>query len=147
MKSSGSINVKIADSQQELNDCFEIRDVVFIQEQSVPKDIELDEYDKTAVHFLLYYEEIPVATARMLQKDAKTAKIGRVAVLKEYRGKNLGKSLMENIVEYCCNNGIVKILIDAQTYVVPFYEKIGFKQYGEEFMDANIPHYKMELEF
>lgn len=145
MKNSENTNFKLVETAQELDACFKIREEVFIHEQRVPREIELDEYDQTAAHFLLFYEEKPVSTARMLKKDDKIAKIGRVAVLKEYRSKKLGRILMENILEHCRNSGITKVLIDAQTYVVPFYEKLGFRQYGEEFMDANIPHYKMEL--
>lgn len=143
-----NIAVKLAHTPENLDHCFKIREIVFIKGQNVPIELEKDEYDAIAEQFLLFYDEKPVATARMLIiKDSNIGKIGRVAVLEEYRGKNLGKKIMKNILEHCRNSGITKVMLDAQTYVIPFYEKLGFKQYGEEFMDAGIPHYKMELEF
>ena len=139
------ISVKLAKTQEDLDYCFKIREMVFINEQNVPIELVKDKYDETAKQFLLIYNEKPVATARMLKKNSKTGKIGKVAVLKEYRGKNFGKIIMEKILDHCRNSGITEIMLDAQTHVIPFYNKLGFKQYGEEFMDAGIPHYKMEM--
>jgi len=127
-----------------------IRETVFIEEQAVPENEERDDYDETAMHWLAWTAdtETPVATARMIpyQEGCQmrpVAKIGRVAVLKTHRGTGLGKILMDAVLAACIDEGYDQAILDAQTRVIPFYERLGFISEGEEFLDANIPHFRM----
>lgn len=127
---------------RDLATCQEIRRIVFIEEQGVPVEEELDGRDETALHFVAMLESKPVGTARLLMSD-NGGKIGRVAVLKEARGTGLGKALILAAVEKCRGMGFVTVTLGAQTSAIGFYEALGFETVGPEFMDAGIPHRKM----
>ncbi|MBB1491700.1 MULTISPECIES: GNAT family N-acetyltransferase [unclassified Paracoccus (in: a-proteobacteria)] len=124
--------------------CFAIRRRVFIEEQNVPEEIELDEHDATAVHLLATQDERPVGTARLLI-DGGTAKIGRVALLPEARGTGAGAALMRAALDELRARGVRTAKLGAQTYAIGFYEKLGFAAYGPEYDDAGIPHRDMSL--
>ena len=142
-----NINFITATTPKEIEECLKIRKIVFIEEQNVPEETERDDYDAKAIHYLLKADGAPCATARIVLTNKNTGKLGRVAVLKEYRGKGLGKVLTKKITEDVKNKGIKKLVTHSQTYITDFYAKIGFKKIGEEFFEADIPHYKMILEF
>ena len=94
------ITIKTANTKSELEECFRLREEVFIIEQSVPVDMERDEHDATALHFLALIDAKPVGTARVVLKDNGTvAKIGRVAVRRSTRGIGIGKRLIAAIEE------------------------------------------------
>ncbi len=124
--------------------CYDIRKTVFVEEQAVPLELEMDEYDDVATHFLLRDGDMPLATARLLDKHGR-AKIGRVAVLQEARGRGLGLVLMRAVLDEARRQGFAEAILDSQTYAVPFYERLDFVAEGEEFDDAGIPHYLMRL--
>ena len=128
---------------EDLNACYDIRKAVFVAEQAVPLELELDEYDDIAVHFLLRdAHQTPLATARLLDKHGR-AKIGRVAVVKDARGQGLGLTLMQFVMDEAKRRGFTEAVLDSQTYAIPFYERLGFVAEGEEFDDAGIPHFLM----
>ena len=137
-----SVSIKIVESPEEFDQCFRIRTTVFVEEQEVPLELEMDEYDAVATHFLLRDGETPLATARLVDKYG-LAKIGRVAVLKEARGRGLGLLLMQAVIEEAKHRGFTESVLDAQTYAVPFYARLGYVAEGEEFDDAGIPHFLM----
>lgn len=123
---------------------MEIREEVFVAEQSVPRELERDAYDDTALHFLGLVDGEAVATARVILKDeGRTAKIGRVAVRKAYRGKGLGKELLTAIEQDRALTGVHRFVLDAQTQALPFYDSLGYVAEGPEFFDAGIPHHHM----
>lgn len=121
----------------------EIREEVFVREQGYPVELEFDEADKNCLHLVLKDNEKAVATARLLKLSEGVFKPGRIAVLKEYRGKNIGAELLTLIIEKAKEMGAKELHIGAQTYAVGFYEKFGFKTTGEEYMDEHIPHIDM----
>lgn len=121
----------------------EIREEVFVREQEYPIELEFDEADENCWHLVLTDNEKAVATARLLKLSEGVFKPGRIAVLKEYRGKNIGAELLTLIIEKAKEMGAKELHIGAQTYAVGFYEKFGFKTTGEEYMDAHIPHIDM----
>jgi len=137
-----SITVTIVQTRDEFEACYAIRKTVFVEEQAVPLELELDEYDDAATHFLLRGGASPLATARLLDKHG-LAKIGRVAVLREVRGRGLGLVLMRAVLDEARRQGFTEAVLDSQTYAIPFYERLGFVAEGEEFDDAGIPHYLM----
>jgi predicted GNAT family N-acyltransferase len=122
--------------------CYAVRMTVFVEEQQVPPWEELDADDETAQHFLIADADTIIGTARLLDKGDGVGKIGRVAVLKEYRGKQAGRQLMEHVISFGEPTYDVLIL-DAQVAVIPFYERLGFVAEGDIFLDAAIEHRRM----
>lgn len=107
-----------------------IRYKVFINEQGVPDDEVFDELNISALHIVVFINELPVATARVI-KEATSWQIGLVAVNKEYRSLHLGEKVMTTALQYIASHGGKKVTLSAQQYVQSFYEKFGFKQCGE----------------
>ena len=139
------ITIKTADTKSEIEECFRLREEVFIIEQSVPVDMERDEHDATALHFLALIDAKPVGTARVVLKDnGSVAKIGRVAVRRSKRGIGIGKRLIAAIEETLALEGVDHFILEAQTHALQFYAHMGYQAYGEEFMDAGIPHFRMK---
>ncbi len=93
-----------------------IREQVFIQEQGIEPEDEWDDFDATAVHFMVYNKEQPIATARLLPQHS----VGRVAVLMPYRKQGIGKILMQHIIEYARQHKLPYLKLSAQTYVTAF---------------------------
>ena len=136
-------SITVTRTLAERESCYEIRKAVFVQEQAVPLELEMDEYDDIAAHFLLRDAAgAPLATARLLDKHG-LAKIGRVAVVQEARGRGLGLLLMQFVVGEAQRRGFTEAVLDSQTYAIPFYERLGFTAEGDEFDDAGIPHFLM----
>jgi predicted GNAT family N-acyltransferase len=125
-------------------DATSIRQEVFVEEQQFPVESEFDALDAQSVHVVVYDDGRPVATGRVLH-DGKTFRIGRLAVIKEYRGKGFGdlliKLLLLKVFEF--NPSVVRI--SAQTYAKGFYERYGFAQVGDEFMEDGVPHIPMDV--
>lgn len=122
--------------------CAAIRRRVFIEEQNVPEELELDELDATAVHLLAVQDGRPVGTVRLLI-EGESAKIGRVAVLPEMRGTRAGAALMRAALDELRARGVTRAKLGAQTHAIGFYEKLGFTVHGPEYDDAGIPHRDM----
>jgi len=116
-----------------------IRRQVFIEEQSVPEELEWDGLDADAVHLLARVDGQAVGTARMLADGH----IGRMSVLKAFRGQGIGRQLINRLLELAAEHGLQAVDLDAQTHALGFYERLGFIAEGEVFMDAGIPHRHM----
>ena len=134
----------IAKNQVEIFTVIYIRKLVFMDEQNVSVDEELDCLDFEADHFLLEVDNEHVATARVYY-EADKATIGRVAVLIRHRKEGYAKFLMEETINYIRNKEASTIHIGAQVQALGFYEKLGFEVIGDIYLDANIEHYPMEL--
>ena len=136
---------KIATADAEMEQCYRIRAEVFIGEQSVPADLERDEYDASALHFLTCEDGRAIAAARVVLKDNnRVAKIGRVAVIAARRGLGIGRMLMAAIEQSPELQKVERFALEAQTHALQFYAQLGYVAYGEEFMDAGIPHRSMQ---
>jgi predicted GNAT family N-acyltransferase len=127
-----------------LREAFSIRLRVFVKEQGVPENIELDFDDRKAIHFLAYEGAKPVGTARVVMRQG-SAKIGRMAVLKSYRRKGVGAELLKKAVRLARRRKAKRIFLNAQVPVIEFYEKMGFRCVGRVFDEAGIPHRRMVL--
>ena len=121
---------------------YAVRIAVFIQEQHVPLDDEIDHREGAADHLVALTDGKGVGCLRMLFHD-NTAKIGRVAVLPAWRGQGLGLELMRRAMARASERGCTTITLDAQTHAIPFYERLGFTAQGDPFLDAGIPHRTM----
>ena len=124
------------------NSLREVRQLVFVEEQAVAPEFEWDELDESAVHLLALKNNQPIACLRII--DFK--KIGRMAVLKKWRGIGLGAALLLEAVVICKNQGSKNIYLSAQTHAIEFYRKAGFKVTSEKYCDVQIPHVDMRLD-
>jgi predicted GNAT family N-acyltransferase len=136
--------VKRVLSAEDLKKAFAIRLRVFVGEQGVPREIELDPDDRRAIHFLAIASAKAVGTARLVMRRG-NAKIGRMAVIKSYRGKGVGRKLLQRAVRTAIQCRARRIYLHAQVRVMGFYEALGFHGVGAIFDEAGIPHRKMIL--
>ncbi len=120
-----------------------IRREVFIDEQKVPEDLEMDGKDDMCVHITIETKDKVIATTRIIQKDEKYY-VGRVAVLKDFRQQNLGKKVMEETHKYLVSQNIKTVYLNAQIQVVDFYKKLGYTTISDEFIEAGIIHIEMK---
>lgn len=134
------MTVGVVESPEDMEACLQIRRVVFIAEQNVPEAEELDGLDALCTHFLARAAGVPVGTARLRMADDGRAKAQRVAVLKEWRGLGLGQALMAAVEAAARERGATEVVLAAQVSAIPFYERIAYAAWGDEFMDAGIPH-------
>ena len=119
----------------------DIRYRVFVIEQQVPIEEEWDGLDPDCLHILAWHGSKALGTARLLPDGH----IGRVAVLAEARGLGIGVALMQATIEAARSHGHAHVELAAQTHALPFYERLGFIAFGDEFIDAGIPHRNMRL--
>jgi len=138
------MEIKIIPPGDDISEAMKIRIPVFVEEQNIPKENELDDNDKISYHAVLYENNIPVACGRLYFTDD-IAHIGRVAVLKEYRRKGYATKICKKLIDIAISKKYNMITLGAQKYVVELYEKLGFKIVGDEYLDENIPHFNMIL--
>jgi len=134
--------VKFDTSDKELSAfAFDIRNKVFVIQQKVDPKLEYDDYEESAIHYLAYNENTPVATARWRHTE-NGIKLERFATLKEYRNKGIGAAILKEVLKDV-HPQPATIYLHAQLPAVKFYEKYGFVKEGEIFYEANMAHYKM----
>jgi len=135
--------VKWIDSLSQLKN---IREKVFIQEQKVTPQLEWDGMDEKAIHFLVFNDKAAIGCARAIViKDH--MQLGRMAILKEYRGQGIGGALIEKAMTIAKLNQLSAIYISAQCHAIDFYKKFGFEVKSDIYLDAEIPHRDMTLDF
>ena len=143
-RTSSGIKIKRVSSQLELVQAFTIRIRVFVQEQRVPAEIELDSDDQRAIHFLAIKSGKVAGTARVVLKHG-NAKVGRMAVLKSYRHRGVGAALLKRAILAAKRLHARRIYLHAQLAVIGFYQRLGFRAVGRDFDEAGIAHRKMIL--
>ena len=126
-------------------DAYPIRKRVFINEQGVPEEMELDEYDPLAQHALAYLNSECIGTARLVTLPGNIGRIGRMAVLPMHRKQGLGGKLLCALVELSKSQGITKLELHAQLSAIAFYEQYGFIAQGDIYDEAGIAHRDMIL--
>jgi len=138
------IIVRCVEGQAELNRAFKIRETVFINEQKVSREEEMDEFDETATHVIAYYNDEVAGCAR-IRFLGNRSKLERIAVLPKFRKRGVGKKIVEFLVDYSKKKCATEAIMNAQIYANDFYVKCGFKPRGEEFMEAGIRHVEMYM--
>ena len=123
-----------------------IREKVFIEEQKVTSQLEWDGMDKDAIHFLAFKDKKGVGCARAFVIQNRM-QLGRMAVLREYRGEGIGSALIETAMTLAKLNQLSGIYISAQCHAIDFYKKFGFEVTSDMYLDAEIPHRDMKLNF
>ena len=133
-----------ATSSSDINACHSIRKKVFCEEQNISKDIEFDNLDHLCEHFLIFKNQIPVATARVRKKENYIYKVERVAVLISQRRCKVGSFLIKKIIsQYYKDNKDNSIILHSQVSVESFYKNLNFNSYGNQFTEDGIPHIAM----
>lgn len=135
-----SVRVQIGDWSALRKEAEAVRHAVFVEEQQVPAEIELDEFDAVSVHALAFDAHGRVVGTGRLLPDGH---IGRMAVLRECRGSGVGSALLRTLMAAALSRGDREVRLNAQTHALRFYARFGFVAVGEEFDDAGIPHRAM----
>jgi predicted GNAT family N-acyltransferase len=152
MTSEERLEVRIVSGNAEMNEALGVRRIVFIEEQRVPEDIEIDEYDDPGsdevAHVLARLNGVAVATGRLLlEADAEGhCHIGRVAVLPELRGRGYGRAVMQALHDLARERGFRGVTLAAQLQAIGFYERLGYAARGGVFLDAGIEHRWMDID-
>lgn len=136
-----TIKIRPADFKSDFELLRSIRETVFVEEQSVPLELEWDEHDPSAYHLLAFDNATPVATARLLANG----KIGRMAVLPGWRHQGIGTAILQQLIDKATASGREKVALSAQVSAIPFYQRLGFVICSDVYDDAGIPHKDMEL--
>ncbi len=141
----GNIEILRAENGEILEECLKIRETVFTKEKNVPKEIEADAFDVlngSCAHFLIKADGENVGTFRCLELPGAVVRLQRFCVLPGFRNHGIGKRALGYIENNYVNKS--RIVLDAQVPASGFYEKGGYERVSEEFMEAGIPHIKME---
>ena len=139
------ISVKLVETEEEMEAAVGIRFRVFVDEQSVPPEIELDEYDAVATHAIASAEGRAVGTGRTIVEGG-LARIGRMAVDRAHRRGGVAGLILRFLEEEAREQGATEFVLHAQEYVKAFYAGHGYEEHGEVFMEAGIRHVEMRKE-
>lgn len=149
----GNLKIRFIRNKSEYEKVLKIRTAVFIKEQKVPRDIEMDECENTSwriiggsgrKYIIAFYGKRAIGCGRLRFTDGK-AKLERVAVLKRYRNKGFGTLILKYMVKYAKRKNPKEIYMHAQYYLKDYYAKQGFRPAGRIFYEAGIKHIKMRL--
>ena len=138
---SDSIKILETSWGQSSKEISEVRHKVFVLEQSIPPEIEMDGKDSDCIHFLALEKSRPIAAARL----QKYGKIERVSVLRDYRSKGIGTAIMKMVIEKARKMDVETIYLHSQLDSKNFYQQLGFIQQGENFFEADKLHIEMIL--
>jgi predicted GNAT family N-acyltransferase len=139
-----TVRVRLADYDADREQICRIRFTVFVYEQQVPEELEMDDDDPHCIHVLAFSDAEPVGTGRIdLTNDGK---IGRVAVLATQRGLGTGNAIMAALHAIAINHQLTEVWCNAQVSAQPFYEKLGYRVTSTlPFDEAGIPHVRMHI--
>ena len=137
------IQVRRAESPEDVRACLRLRWTVFVEEQGVRPSEEVDAHDQDAVHALALIDGVPCGAARFIFASPRVAKIQRMAVIDQVRKRGVGRALLAFLEEEARGRGAVRFTLWAQTHARPFYQQAGYTAEGPEFDDAGIPHVLM----
>jgi len=135
------LKIELLDWPSAMKEAKRIRFDVFVEEQRVPAEIELDEHDARCVHALAYIDGRAIGTARLLPDGH----LGRMAVLRAWRGQGAGRALLRALIEEARRRGDRQVLLSSQVHALGFYRAEGFQPEGPVYEEAGIPHQAMRL--
>ena len=138
------LSYSLVRSDEELRLALEVRRQVFVDEQGVSEDIELDGRDEEALHMVVKEEEKVIGTARVLFLTNSQAKIERMAILRPFRRKGIGGKIISFLSEELKDRQVKQVLLHAQCSASAFYKTCGFEETGSPFWEAGIRHIKMQ---
>jgi predicted GNAT family N-acyltransferase len=133
-------SIRIADWKTDIEQLIGLRTQVFVEEQKVPADLELDEMDVQSLHIKACLDDATVVgTARLLPSHY----IGRMCVSRDHRKMGIGGAMLEFFIRYAQQRGIAELHLNAQLSALKFYQRYGFVENSDIFMEAGIPHIHM----
>jgi predicted GNAT family N-acyltransferase len=154
------VDVQVVRTDDAYEDALAVRFAVFVEEQDVPEEMEVDAHEDESLHFVAYddaghdhgshdhspEDRDPVGAARLrpLDDEPDAMKVERVAVLPERRGEGIGARLMDVLEDVAHRRGHDRVTLHSQTHAAGFYDRLGYERVGEEFEEAGIPHVAME---
>lgn len=139
------IKFATGNDSQIYSDSISIRKAVFIEEQNVPQELEIDDSEALCTYFVLYIGRKAVATARIFSTSDNGVHVQRVAVLKDYRQQHLGSELLKYIINYAKNHNFIYVILGAQDHAQDFYKRLGFQVFGPQYEEVGILHHDMKL--
>ena len=140
------LDIRFTQNNKDMLSCLDLRRTVFIEEQNVPENEEVDGDDPDCEHILLTISDIPVGAARLKYYND-FVKVQRVCVLKNYRGQGIGSKIINFIIRHVEKNDIrSSVRLGSQIHALEFYKRLGFIEFGEEYLDAGILHKDMEFQ-
>ena len=140
------LDIRFTQNNKDMLSCLNLRRTVFIEEQNVPENEEVDGDDPDCDHILLTVSDIPVGAARLKYYND-FIKVQRVCVLKNYRGQGIGSKIINFIIRHIEKNDIrSSVRLGSQIHALEFYKRLGFIEFGEEYLDAGILHKDMEFQ-
>lgn len=140
------LDIRFTQNNKDMLSCLDLRRTVFIEEQNVPENEEVDGDDPDCDHILLTVSDIPVGAARLKYYND-FIKVQRVCVLKNYRGQGIGSKIINFIIRHVEKNDIrSSVRLGSQIHALEFYKRLGFIEFGEEYLDAGIFHKDMEFQ-
>jgi predicted GNAT family N-acyltransferase len=134
---------KLVTDDAELQEAFEVRRQVFVREQSISEDLVFDGHDREALHMVVKDDGRVIGSARVQFIADNQAKLERMAILKHYRRKGIGREMLLFLDTVWKDKRVQQVIIHAQFEVVPFYDLCGFTEFGFPFQEAGIKHIKM----
>lgn len=138
------MDIKIVTNEEELQQAYQVRKIVFVDEQKVTVEEEIDHLEEESTHFLVMNEnDEPIGAGRFRIVD-NYGKVERICVLPQARSTGVGRSLMEAIEQHALSQGLEITKLNAQVQAIPFYKSLGYGIISEEFLDAGIPHQTMK---
>lgn len=137
-----SMHVVIAENDAQREDAFAVRIAVFVEEQQIPREEELDDADATAVHCVGYVDGAPVAAGRLVVNDG-YGKVGRMAVLASHRGTRMGARVLDALEREGVARGLREFRLSAQLSARGFYDRAGYSADGDVYDEVGIPHIAM----
>lgn len=140
----GKLSYKLVESDSELKAALEVRKRVFVEEQGISEDIEIDDHENEALHMVVKDGERVIGTARVLFLNNSQAKLERMAILKPFRRKGIGSRIIAFLNEELRSREVKQVVLHAQYPVVAFYKSCGFEISGSTFWEAGIKHIKMQ---
>lgn len=137
-----TVQITVTDWETHAAALMAVREQVFIQEQGVPRELEHDSFDRTALHLLAQADgDTPIGTGRLLEDGH----IGRMAVVRTWRRQGVGSEILRRLVALAAERGQYRPFLHAQCDAIPFYERLGFQAEGSVFLDAGIEHRLMRF--
>ena len=135
------LKIELLDWEAAQEQAKRIRFTVFVEEQGVPADLEMDENDAASLHALAYADGFAIGTGRLLPDGH----IGRMAVLQEWRGQGAGRAMLRRLIDAARRRGHREVELSAQVHAVEFYRTEGFEPDGAVYEEAGIPHQAMRM--
>lgn len=144
------LRIEKADNLYKYSLCIYLRTIVYVIEQNVPPyPNEFNPNEDKAMHYIGWLGDEPVATARyrILEEDNTTGKIERIVVVNDRRKNGFGTQIVKHVMDemLSTNPQVQRIIMNAQDQALPFYEKLGYSVVGDGFIEAGIPHHRIEF--